>query len=507
MSSIHHSPLEDRSMLQQRRYRSRFDIGVGLVVSLASTFMACAFQAHESANTPERIHEILNTAPYEDRTDFQLSTYIEVPGLLKVQHRLGCAQADEAASENSVGLRIHEMAVIPPGYNTGTVFLNGWRLRYLNGDHHVRGLGGAIFNITKTQNGVQNELHWEAGGVVADDGNNPYEWCGIYTLLFWYRKPFDFVLIPPQIAALPSHTDTTPDALTFVHAEGSDPGNDTARRELPGAVQVSDPGAVLPRAFGLVWGSGTDHHLLQAGFDLGTPVPNGDTLSWTSTTLWKDNSTRHDYYGSAIVSVLNGPSVTMWHPDTVLRWKESSSSWLEVANTVSLIPNNAAGSSFCTEPDSGSALQHVHFSVDNVPFDYAVPVLTGWQLQYLTSDHHVETIGVWIKGFSYEKAPGAAMGTLFYEIESTLHDNPAICPKKRGLAYYKVSILGLNRIGVLPLAQTVSKGPTLQLPSSGSTSQPLPTPPLPDDPPPPDDPPELPPICQRKPWTPGCEDF
>jgi hypothetical protein len=27
-------------------------------------------------------------------------------------------------------------------------------------------------------------------------------------------------------------------------------------------------------------------------------------------------------------------------------------------------------------------------------------VLTGWELEYLQSDHHVETIGVWIKGFS-----------------------------------------------------------------------------------------------------------
>ena len=443
---------------------------------------------------------ILNTAPYEDRTDSQQATYIEVPGLLKVQHRLGCAQADKAASENSVGLRIHEMAVIPPGYNTGTVFLNGWRLRYKNGDHHVRGLGSAIFNITQTQ----NELHWEAGGVLADDGlvagmarDSPYEWCGIYTLIFWHRNRFDFTLIPPQIVAFPYHTDATPEALTFVHSEGSDPDNDTARRELPGTVQVSDPRAVLPRAFGFVWGSGTDHHLLQAGFDLGPPVPSGDTISWTSTTLWKDSSTRRDYHGSAIVSVLSGPSVTMWHPDTVLRWSESASDWLPASNTVSLTPKNA-GSSSCAEPDSGFETLQVQFSVENVPFEYAVPVLTGWQLEYLQSDHHVETIGVWIKGFSYEKATR----TLFYTIEATLVDDPVICPQKRGLAYYKVSVLGLNRIGVLPPIQTVSNGPALQLPDPGLTPQPPTTPE-----PPTDDPPEPPPICQRKPWTPGCEDF
>ena len=67
--------------------------------------------------------------------------------------------------------------------------------------------------------------------------------------------------------------------------------------------------------------------------------------------------------------------------------------------------------------------QQVQFKVENVPFLYAIPVLTGWQLEYPCSDHHVETIGVWIKGFSYEKAPGAATGTLFYTIESILTDD------------------------------------------------------------------------------------
>jgi hypothetical protein len=505
MPSIHHSSLEGHSMLQQRRHRSRFDVGLGLVVALASTFMACGFYAeHPASNTPKEIHDILNTAPYEDLTESQRATYIEVPGLLKVQHRLGCAQADKAADENSVGLRIHEMAVIPPGYNTGTVFLNGWRLRYKNGDHHVRGLGSAIFNITQTQNGDQQELHWEAGGVVSDDdGDDPYEWCGIYTLLFWHRNKFDFTLIPPQIAAWPSHTDVTPEALTFVHSEGSDPDNDTARRELPGAVQVTGPHAVLPRAFGFVWGSDTDHHLLQAGFDLGTPVPSGDTISWTSITLWKDNSTRDDYYGSAIVSVLSGPSVNMWHPDTVLRWRGSSRGWLPEANTVPLTPNNDAESDPLCEPGGVDEMRQEQFKVENVPFYYAVPVLTGWQLEYLQSDHHVETIGVWIKGFSYEKAPGAATGTLFYMIESTLVDDPVICPQNKGLAQYKVSVLGLNPTA-LPPKQTVSNGPALQLPDPGLTPEPPP-----DDPPvpPSDDPPVPPPICRQKPWTPGCEDF
>ena len=74
-----------------------------------------------------------------------------------------------------------------------------------------------------------------------------------------------------------------------------------------------------------------------------------------------------------------------------------------------------------------------------------------------------------------QKAPGAATGTLFYTIEATLVDDPLICPQNRGLAYYKVSVLGLNPTALPPI-QTVSNGPALQLPDPGLTPQPLPDP-------------------------------
>src|SRR5262249_52532832 len=158
-------------------------------------------------NTPAGIHAILNSAPYKDLIDPQRATYVEVPGLLNVQHGLGCAQADKAASREYIGLRIRDMAVMPPGYNNRTVFLNGWRLEYQSGDHHVQGLGSAIFNIThnitQTQNGAQHELHWEAGGVMSDDiGDDPYKWCYIYTLVFWYRNQSIRTGFWPEIDAL-----------------------------------------------------------------------------------------------------------------------------------------------------------------------------------------------------------------------------------------------------------------------------------------------------------------
>jgi hypothetical protein len=259
------------------------------------------------------------------------------------------------------------------------------------------------------------------------------------------------------------HSDANPEELTFMHTTDVDAGNDTARRELPGAVKASDPRALLPRGFALAWTDYPDHHILQKGFDLGTPVPSGNTISWTSATLLKDNSDRYDYRGSEIVSVLSGPSANILHPDTVLRLR--SGSWTPVSNTVPLTPN--------TDPEStppcvgGDPETHqAQFKIENVPFDFAIPVLTGWELFYPCTDHHVERIGAWIKGFGYD----AQRRTLTYTIESTLADD-AVSGPNGGEAHYKVSVLGLNRAGLLPPVPTGSKGtsavlaaPGLQLP-------------------------------------------
>jgi hypothetical protein len=345
------------------------------------------------------------------------------------------------------------MAVIPSGYNTGTVFLNGWKFVYGNGDHHVQGLGTAIFNIAQVQNGEQQELHWEVVGVLSDDnGDDPYDWCYTYTLLFWHRNQFDWQLIPPQVAALPVDSDADPDILTFVHETVSDPGNDTARRELSGAVTVyAPPLAVLPRGFGLGW-TETDHHVLQVGFDLGTPTLNGDTISWTSSTLLKDNSDRHDYRGSEIVSVLGGPSIQMWHPDTVYRCEDDLCGE-PVPNTVPLTPlkgyDDVDG---CV--GGGPVTRQEHFMIVNVPFQYAVPVLTGWELTYdCQSDHHVEKIGVRITDFHYDRR----WRTLSYTIESTLGDDPFFDPTTGGGVSVRVDVLGLQPT-TLPPTPTVSSG-------------------------------------------------
>ena len=68
--------------------------------------------------------------------------------------------------------------------------------------------------------------------------------------------------------------------------------------------------------------------------------------------------------------------------------------------------------------------EHLEFySVEKVPFDYAIPVLTGWDMQYACTDHEIERIGVYLVEFEYVKDPNAATGTLNYTIFSTMRDD------------------------------------------------------------------------------------
>jgi hypothetical protein len=449
-------------MLCQLKQGCEHTLVTGLIVALAVTFMACSFPSPPACpvppDAPKDLHCHLNQATPTSLTNDQRVTQLEVPDLLKVQHGVGCVRADKATHTGSgltdFGVSISDEAAIPPGYNTATVFLNGWRLRYLNGDHHVQGLGSAIFNIDQVQNGEQQELRWEAGGLLSDkDGEDPFEWCYLYTLLFWHHEALDYPQVPPlHIGAVPMDSDADPDQLTFLHTTDVDASNDTARL-LHGFVEVDNPGAVLPRGFALTYLTGApagmldDQQLLQAGFDLGTPVLDAASIGWTSNTLLKDNSDHKDYRGAEIVSVLSGASVQMWHPDTVLRSLKGEG-FVSVSNTVPLTPNNdpATFPEQCVgEAPPEKQVGVAQFKVEDVPFDYAVPVLTGWQLEYPCSDHDVEQIGVWITGFHYD----AGTKTLFYTVESTLDDD-AVLGQHTGEARFAVSILGLNRAGLLP---------------------------------------------------------
>jgi hypothetical protein len=86
--------------------------------------------------------------------------------------------------------------------------------------------------------------------------------------------------------------------------------------------------------------------------------------------------------------------------------------------------------------------------IENIPYTYAIPMLTGWELSFDTcaeGDRHVKEIGMWIDAIHYEKSPGTP-GTLRYTLSSTLNGGADVG--------HKVTVLGLKPV---PLGEAPSR--------------------------------------------------
>jgi len=77
--------------------------------------------------------------------------------------------------------------------------------------------------------------------------------------------------------------------------------------------------------------------------------------------------------------------------------------------------------------------------VDNIPYKYAIPMLTGWDIGYEGTDQHVKQIGIWIDEIKW--TPGDPTRTLRYKVSSMVRDNDSDPPN---YFRHKVTILGLG---------------------------------------------------------------
>jgi hypothetical protein len=162
-----------------------------------------------------------------------------------------------------------------------------------------------------------------------------------------------------------------------------------------------------------------------------SPVPTGASLagsgfvSWNSYALFKDADERHDYAFSEMVSGIGGNDVGVIQPP------------------FSILPlYNTGGDCSVTGPLPATT---EHFVVENVPFEYAIPMLTGWELEYQCDDHHVKEIGTRIVDWNYEPPVGGTGGTLHYTLLSRLQDNS----NNTGVHSHKVTVLGFRPVAGL----------------------------------------------------------
>jgi hypothetical protein len=93
--------------------------------------------------------------------------------------------------------------------------------------------------------------------------------------------------------------------------------------------------------------------------------------------------------------------------------------------------------------------------VRGIPYDVAIPVLTGWDLAYGCNDQQVQEIGAWIGGFDYDPATTQLQsnGRLSYTVRTVLHDRNGVDVQH---SRHSVSMLGFRKMLPPPPAPSLS---------------------------------------------------
>ena len=348
-------------------------------------------------------------------------------------------------------IKIDQSAAIPSYANRATVFLNGWNLSYLGDDQHMLAVGAILTEINFDQR--RGTLTWLAAGLLRDDDfEEGYKLTYHYTVIAWNDTSINLQVdngnpnsfcnpdtdLPDQSFVAFNNGDTALSSFSIFRSEPSFPQN--------------QPITVLPRGFGFFWYDG-DHHLLQLGYDLDhteafveqgkgynnnknhvhtagdllttilAPISQDFTIdsgfvSWDTFAIMKDNSLRRDYAFGEVVATLGGSDLSLIQPP------------------FSILPLDHGGGTLAGSASSEDVV------IDNVQFAYAIPVLTGWELNYTTDDQHVKEIGISIDDWSFTASPTG--GTLEYKLSSRLSDNDG---DPNHSARHKITILGIQPLG------------------------------------------------------------
>jgi len=356
-------------------------------------------------------------------------------------------------------LRIEHSVDLPLYANQATVFLNGWQAAYGDTDHHIYDVAVILKRIRV----IPGQIQWTATGDLSDKHvDAPFSLSYRFVIIAWNDT---------SVRAMVDHNDADHFCRTgephggdnFFEGvnTGAPDATTTALSSFPSFLR--NPGfatgrqvAVLPRGFvfsvgQMNGGGGDDHHLLQLAYNLESVAPfvrdqnyhkattmlnpitdaaagvgNGEFVSWKTSVILKDNSRRHDYAFAEFVSAMGGPDVEILQPEFAVLPRED-------------VDANIVGGG------SLAGLKTEDVVINQLPYAYAVPMLTGWDIGYTPpgeGDQHVKDFGVFIDRIQY------AAGTLRYTVSSIVRDKDLF---PDNYFRHKVTILGLKPISVPPV--------------------------------------------------------
>lgn len=380
----------------------------------------------------------------------------EQVGTVIAIHGSGSAKVDPGNGHTEV--RVEQSQTIPLYANQAAVFLNGWRSNYPTDDHYVRVLGTFLskINFAFNPNTKTNILTWDAVGLLADESySQGMAWTYTFTIVAWNSVNLNAVV---DQGGGPGGQYCTPDG-TFVdnYFYAQNKNTNTALSSFFSFIQNpafanTKTVAVLPRGTGYGWNCG-DHHIRQVAYNLDhseifadhtrrynkqngdqavAPLPDNAShadsgfVSWDPYAIFKDNDTRRDYIFAELASAMAGADVGVVQPP------------------YSILPADDGPGFFsgCGSVGSNGVFSQ-DFVIEDIPFQFAIPMLTGWDLEYLCEDHNVKEIGISIDHWSYQSpGPGDAGGTLRYTVKSILRDSG----NSGFFANHKITILGLRSI-------------------------------------------------------------
>jgi hypothetical protein len=411
----------------------------GATVLVASGLLqSCGFCV---AGLGEQMCKLLNDHSLSEIKSSDRSLVFEKPGVLVVYHGTACAESNRSGKE--VVPKIGEQTDLPAYVTNATVFLNGWNLNFLSGDHHIAGLGVVIDSI-KFQ---RSSLSWEAAGILSDNSfDGGYQWCYNYTVLGWNSTTMN-LSVDHQGGGCSDEPQSGSNFYVNHNAYATTALSSTASFIESPVLSSANESAILPLGFAYGWDAcDDDHHLLQIAYNMdhseaflekdkryrkkfsdafsslphSTGGKGSGFISWESSVIFKDNSTRRDYAFGELVSGVGGEDLGVIDPP------------------FSILPEEDI--SYCGSVE-GHGRRTREYIVEKIPYEYAVPVLSGWDLNYLCDDEHVKEMGVLIDKFRYAKAPNASTGTLYYTLSSVLKDKNNY---PDFVSRHKIRILGIK---------------------------------------------------------------
>lgn len=334
-----------------------------------------------------------------------------------------CIQRDNGAEAATI-LQWVEM---PSYVDGGTVVLNGWDLRYLRSDREVNSMRADITHSKLVKNAGSALLMFEVQGKLDDQNrNDAYEFCVFYTG-FGYRSVWFDAVIESDYSGLEAATLQHKNQGAVATLENT--GN-------KGTLKNNDAIAIIPRGFDFQfddtfecelrfppckWGDRSDYRLLQAAYSLsqtGASLNQDGSPHWATQTIFKDNDTRTHRLKTR-TALIRGSSVKL-RPDF-------------------LALNPRAGKTNTCRKNTDGVVRTQTFRINDLPYDYAIPMLTGWDLSYECENQRVQRAGIWIHDIRFD--PNSS--SMEYKVSSILRDQDG-APSFN--AAHRITVLGLNRM-------------------------------------------------------------